>query len=228
MEAMNKNCNTSSTDKNDEILVVIVGAGGLASELQEAALAMSDMGLPIRCIAFFVEHGFAKPTLSDFPIWDDWTKLTSSKARVVVGIGDIVSRKRVAELVSGNIGDDRFVSVIHPMAQRGRSVCIKAGSMLLGQMSLTARIEIGQHVLINPGCTIAHDCRVGDFSNLSPSVSLAGNVKIGRECFLGTGAIVGPGITIGDGAVIGAGAVVLQDVADGQKVFGVPAKPPRC
>ena len=224
---MNIKDDNGSRNDTDKMPVVIVGAGGLASELHEAVLAMSDIGLPIRCVGFFVERGFAKPFFPGFPVWDDWSELTSSTAQVVLGIGDILARKRVAEFIAGKIGDRRFVSVIHPRAQQGRSVCIKAGSMLLGQMSLTARIEVGQHVLINPGCTIAHDCTVGDFSNLSPSVSLAGNVTIGRECFLGTGAIVGPGVTIGDGAVIGAGSVVLKDVAAGQKVFGVPAKPPR-
>jgi len=224
---MNIKDDTGSGNETDKMSVVIVGAGGLASELHEAVLAMSDAGLPVRCAAFLVESGFAKPSSPDIPVWDDWSALTSSSAQVVVGIGDMQARKRVAELIAGEIGGDRFVSVIHPWAQRGRSVFIGAGSMLLGQMSLTARIEIGQHVLINPGCTVAHDCRIGDFSNLSPSVSLAGKVTIGRECFLGTGAVVAPGITIGDGAVIGAGSVVLQDVAAGQKVFGVPAKPHR-
>ena len=226
MKKMPLKNDVGSRSETDKMSVVIVGAGGLAFELHEAVIAMSETGLPIQHTAFLVERGFAKPSLLGFQVWDEWSKLTSSTAHVVVGIGDIPARKRVAELIADKIGEHRFVSVIHPWSQRGRSVCIKAGSMLLGPMSLTARIEVGKHVLINPGCTIAHDCRVGDFSNLSPGVCLAGNVTIGRECFLGTGAIVGPGITIGDGAVIGAGSVVLKDVAAGQKVFGVPAKTP--
>lgn len=223
---MNLKNDRDSHSEADNMSVVIMGAGGLASELHEAVLAMSDTGIPIRCKAFFVEHGFAKPSLPSILVWDDWSLLTSSTAQVVVGIGDIQARKRVANLIIRKIGGDRFVSVIHPCVQRGRSVYIGAGSMLLGQSSLTARIEVGQHVLINPGCTIAHDCKIGDFSNLSPGTSLAGNVTIGRECFLGTGAIVGPGVMIGDCAVIGAGSVVLKDVAAGEKVFGVPAKAP--
>jgi acetyltransferase-like isoleucine patch superfamily enzyme len=33
------------------------------------------------------------------------------------------------------------------------------------------------------------------------------------------------GIRIGDGALVAAGAVVVRDVAEGQRVAGVPARP---
>ncbi|WP_262422983.1 acyltransferase [Brevundimonas denitrificans] len=44
---------------------------------------------------------------------------------------------------------------------------------------------------------------------------------------IGLGARVLPGVRIGAWAVVGAGAVVMKDVADGQTVAGVPARPTR-
>jgi acetyltransferase-like isoleucine patch superfamily enzyme len=54
-------------------------------------------------------------------------------------------------------------------------------------------------------------------------VFVNGDCVIGDDVFLGTGAIVTRGCTVGSGARIGAGAVVLDDVAPGATVYGVPA-----
>ena len=39
------------------------------------------------------------------------------------------------------------------------------------------------------------------------------------------GAVVTNGLLVGDGAVVAAGAVVVRDVASGERVQGVPARP---
>jgi serine O-acetyltransferase len=48
--------------------------------------------------------------------------------------------------------------------------------------------------------------------------------KIGKNVLLGAGATLLGNIHIGEGAKVGAGSVVLQDVAPGATVAGVPAK----
>jgi acetyltransferase-like isoleucine patch superfamily enzyme len=52
-------------------------------------------------------------------------------------------------------------------------------------------------------------------------------VTVGDGAHIGTGAVVLQGRTIGTGAVVAAGAVVLEDVPDGGRVAGVPARPIR-
>jgi len=49
-------------------------------------------------------------------------------------------------------------------------------------------------------------------------------VIVGTSTYVGAGAILLPGTRIGDGAVVAAGAVVIQDVAEGRLVGGVPAR----
>ncbi len=48
---------------------------------------------------------------------------------------------------------------------------------------------------------------------------------IGAHVFVGSGTLLRAPVVLGDGANTGAGSVVLQDVAPGQMVAGVPAKP---
>lgn len=52
-----------------------------------------------------------------------------------------------------------------------------------------------------------------------------GPIMIGDDVFLGQRAVVLGGVRIGSGATIGAHAVVTRDVAPGQVVAGVPARP---
>jgi serine O-acetyltransferase len=102
---------------------------------------------------------------------------------------------------------------------------------------LLGQVEIGAHVLIEPGVYIPHGkvvadgmVRIGSGTMMMPWVTLgliATTVQgpsIGRDVLIGTGAkVLGP-ITIGDRARIGANAVVLSDVPPDTTVAGVPAR----
>lgn len=102
-------------------------------------------------------------------------------------------------------------------------------------------IEFPYSVKAGAGITIEHqggivihgNCVIGARCIIRQGVSI-GNRDIDKpfECpTLGDGVHIGAGakllgaITIGDNAVIGANAVVINDVAPGQTVVGIPAKP---
>jgi serine O-acetyltransferase len=104
---------------------------------------------------------------------------------------------------------------------------------------LLAQISIGDPVVVHPGVYIVHGQVVADglveiHSGvvIAPFVTIGlrgGNVKgptIERGTSIGTGAkVIGP-VRVGAAATIGAGAVVVDDVADGATVVGVPARAP--
>ena len=73
--------------------------------------------------------------------------------------------------------------------------------------------RLGRDVLVSPGVVI------GGRSGLPGAPDIADRVKIGAGA-----KVLGP-ITIGENAFIGANAVVIHDVAPGDVVVGVPARP---
>lgn len=87
------------------------------------------------------------------------------------------------------------------------------------------RVEIGNDVLIAPGCHVT-DANHG----IAPGTPImrqertAAPVSIGDDVWVGAGAKILSGVRVGHGAVIAAGAVVREDVPPMAIVGGVPAR----
>jgi UDP-3-O-[3-hydroxymyristoyl] glucosamine N-acyltransferase len=108
-------------------------------------------------------------------------------------------------------------------------------------------VRIGDDVEIGAGCTIDRaalgETSIGDGTKIDDQVMVAHNVKVGKHCLLvaqvgiagstelgdyvvvaGQSGFAGH-LTIGNGVQVAAKSAVLDDVADGVKVMGIPAVP---
>ncbi|MCS6969175.1 MAG: acetyltransferase [Cytophagales bacterium] len=116
------------------------------------------------------------------------------------------------------------VNAIHPQAFIEKSASIGHGNLIAMHASVGSFAQIGNHCILNAGAIIDYEAVLGDFVQVGAGSIIGSKVVVQEGAFIGSGVTVVPGITIGKNARIGAGSVVVNHVADGETVFGVPAQ----
>lgn len=204
--------------------IVILGASGYARETADlvAELAPSQGWELLGFADRDDEH--RGEVLNGLPIVGRLSNLAGVEGlHAVVGAGEIGPRGRqLAEIAAMRLPTP---TLVHPSAWISPHAQVGGGTVVCAGATVTANSVVGDHVMLNVGVSVAHDIRVGDRCVLSPGTRISGWVTIEDECYFGVGALVLPRLTIGRGAVVGAGAVVTHDVAPGEVVAGVPARP---
>jgi len=204
--------------------LVIVGAGGHARELFDTITAVNLVRPRWRVIGF-VDPAPTQPDRLDrlgaTVVGDDrW--LIANPCRYALGIGTPRLRRQLdSKLGQGGLDPE---SVIHPGAYMGLDIRFAPGVVVYARTTITTNVEIGRHTHVNVGCSIQHDTVIGSFVQIGPGVIVNGDCRIGDDASIGSGAIITRGCSIGAGATVGAGAVVIDDVAPGSTVVGVPAR----
>jgi len=157
--------------------------------------------------------------LFGIPQRGEYDPLFDADAKAVVAIGDNATRMRVVKKTR-----HAFINVVHPSVVKSERSTSGTGNMILHGVVVQAQVRIGNHVIINTGARVDHDCVIEDFVHVAPGAVLCGTVSIGEGTFVGAGATVIPGRKIGQWAIVGAGAVVIHDVPDYAVVVGNPAR----
>ena len=196
--------------------LVIVGAGGHGRELLDLVESVNAAHeVPAYLVLGYLDDG--QPDLDLLArrgarLLGGVRALADLDADYLVGIGSGAARTRV-DLVASAAGR-RAATLVHPSANVGGDVKLGPGTVLCALSSVTTNIELGRHVLVDVGASVAHDCAVGDYATLAPGSRVSGEVVVEAGAWIGTQA-----------SVVGAGAVVVADVPPGSVVAGVPARP---
>jgi sugar O-acyltransferase (sialic acid O-acetyltransferase NeuD family) len=208
--------------------LIIAGAGGLAREV--AWMVRQIDGLSHR----WQLMGFVAPTDSIDRIDllpetvlgdDDWLLSQKLDVDLLLAIGHPEARGRTARKFTESAGRFGFPSLVHPRATcDDPSIVWGKGNIVQANVILTCDILVGDFNLLNGAVTIGHDVKIGKYNVLNPC-NISGGAQLDDSVLIGAGAVVLEGCHIGSGAVVGAGAVVRNDVAPGEIVVGVPAKP---
>lgn len=203
--------------------LLLIGAGGLARETLAACRATGEwdvLGMlddnPERHGEIVDGVAVLGPSLAvhDHP-----------NAQVVLCTASVrnqASRRTIARKLG--IDDERYATIVHPMASVAPGVELGNGSILLACTVITAPQRVGRHVVLMPHCTLTHDDQIADYVTFAARVALAGTVSVGEAAYLGSGALVREGLSIGEHAIVGMGSVVLENVPGHEVWAGVPAR----
>ncbi|MCA3272175.1 MAG: NeuD/PglB/VioB family sugar acetyltransferase [Roseomonas sp.] len=202
--------------------ILLLGAGGHGKAI--ADLLLADGGYEV---AGFVDAAPKASQVLGLPVLGDESLLAALAGQGIAlahaAVGDNAQRLAAAALLRA--AGFALPSLTHPVALIGYGARVGEGAAILARAVIGPEAEIGALALINTGAIVEHDCVVEEAAHIGPGAVLAGGVRVGAGALIGAGAVVRPGVVIGAGAVVGAGAAVVEDVAPGARVAGVPARP---
>lgn len=139
---------------------------------------------------------------------------------------------------------DRRNSAIPLLDTKGIQARIEPGAIIRD------KVTIGDNAVIMMGAVINIGAEIGSGTMIDMGAILGGRATVGKNCHIGAGAVLAgvieppsakpvvveddvliganavvlEGVRIGKGSVVAAGAVVIEDVAPGTVVAGVPAR----
>lgn len=203
--------------------IVIFGAGGFGKEiLSELIVNHKDE----YNVLGFIDDGKVGQQVLGFNIIGDTKYLIgySEKLCVVVCIGEISTKKKIVEKIKQNINLN-FPNIISKSAELNQDlITLGEGNIIYNKAQITANFIAGNFNYLAVNTIISHDCILGSYISLSPSVTLCGGVKINDETYVGAGSILRERITIGSNSIIGMGSTVVKDVPSNVVALGSPCK----
>jgi acetyltransferase EpsM len=161
------------------------------------------------------------PVLGSFETWSD----CPAEVRFISAFPKAKEAfARFARLVSLQIPDDRWATVIHPAAQVAKDARVGPGSFVGAAAVVEPGVVGGKHVCIRGGSYVSHDVRLGDYTFIGPNATILGRCTIGEGAHVAANAVCREETAIGKYAVLGLGAVSLAEVPDFAIVAGNPAR----
>lgn len=168
----------------------------------------------------FTENGKVLGTVDE--LINDFKNKVFDEVLIAVGYKHFQGKKKLFDhLIEKEIPMGTF---IHSSCYVDSSCQIGKGCILLPRCTLDMGVILEENILLNTGCTIAHDTNVGKHSFLAPANQLAGFIKTGECCFLGIGTTIIDNIQLTDFVQTGAGTVVTKNLMEPGLYVGVPAR----
>ncbi len=205
--------------------IAIFGAGGFGREVKWLIDEINLIKPTWEFIGFFDDdfsHALYIKQAHQLGSSDDLANWKEDLS-IVFAIGNPIIKKKISDKILNPAL--QFPVLVHPNVRIGNDVQIGDGGIICAGCILTVNIKIGQHVILNLGCTVGHDTVIGNFCSFMPSVNISGEVHIGEAVYTGTGAKIINQLSIGNETIIGAGAVVSKTLPSKCTAVGIPAKP---
>jgi len=208
--------------------LLIIGCGGLGMEVLWSCLRMNGASgaLPIEVVGFTSEFP-SDGLIEGVPFVGTLDALPSilesyEPTHFIVAIGNNEARQRVHQNMV-KFGLAPF-SVVDPSVTVGFGVVIGCGVFVGVGSILSPNAVLGDGVLVNQSCTIGHDSKLDDFSQVCPGGRVSGKAVLSVGSFMGSNSVTAPGVTLGDWAVLGALSMANRDLPAKVTAIGNPAR----
>ena len=200
--------------------IIIWGAKGQGLMAKEVAEE-----LDLNVLYFFDNNSDIKSPFADIPIFYDIEKLKifeKSYFTVAIGYDHNIDRYKISKKLS-DLGF-KSVKLLSINAYVSPSSSIMDGVQIFANSVIMPKVYIGEYSSISPSVTISHECIIGKGVFMGAGTTLCGEIEIGEFTVIVAGTTILPRIKIGKNVVIGAGSVVTKNVEDNQIVYGNPAR----
>ena len=213
-----------STEQFDEL--VIYGARGTAETILAGLQEEWRGRVRLRALVDDLDHGFDHHRLAVPVISGDERQTRFPDTPVLLAIGDLAVRRRVAARLAQE-GATLATVAFRELARADSSLLLGAGSCIAPTTRVGPNVRAGIGVQVFADL-VSHDTTIGDFCTIGLGVLICGHMEIADDVNIAPGAVVGNGVPgkplrIGAGAVLGVGAVVARDVPAGARMVGNPA-----
>lgn len=203
----------------------IYGAGGLGREVCELANIINSNSPRWDNIVFISDFKETEEVNGVKVFSFEEAKETFNNLEVVVAVGEPTARKKLYEKVLENKVTP--ATLIHPNIHVPSTTTIGKGTVIQFGCGISVNIKIGDNVYMQPYVSLGHDDVIGDGCVLSCFNNFGGNIHVGQYTYLGLSVCIKQGVRIGTETIVSMGAVVYNDIPDGVIALGNPARPMR-
>lgn len=206
--------------------IAIYGAGGFGKEVACLVDRLNANGANWELIGFFDDSKPAGTVVSRYGTvlggMDELLRVDETLA-VAIAINENRAVNRIRESITNS--NIIFPSLIDPSVffVDEQTVTMGEGNIIQNGCMISCDVKIGSFNLLNDHVVVGHDNIIGDFNGLMPGAHLSGGVTIGNNNLLGVASVVLQGLIIGKGVTLGANSVLMTNPRDNSTYLGVPA-----
>ncbi|MCR4568370.1 MAG: hypothetical protein K5769_09980 [Pseudobutyrivibrio sp.] len=206
--------------------IIIIGAGDFGKEV---AWLIEDINkiTPTYIILGFLDDTIEKigTSVNGYNVLGPVSCLPDiikkNPACATIAIQNSQGRKKIVDMLPDF---DRWETLIHPNVNISETSRVGIGSIICSGVNISVNSSVGNFSIINIGSVIENDCVVDDYASVMCKTVVGSHSIISHHAYLGSNCTVTAHRTIGVEAQVGPGSVVVNDIAEGTTVIGVPAK----